>query len=356
MSVETPLVRPAADSADDTAVLRRESRWANQRLGLLVAIGVLVTVFGLVKPVFFNEQLVLFPLLTDVAIFTVVALAQMVALSIGHMNLAVGRMAAFAAMFTGMSYDLWGFPLWAGLLVGLAAGAGVGALTGLTIAKLRVNSFVVTLAMDFTLLGMIPLVYANYTDAAAFTTKPPGMTELRQYSLADICLGNVCGSPAVPQMLVLTVVAMALVGWIYGRTRLGRELLMTGANVRAAELSGIPTARRIVTVHLMSGALAALAGFMLAVDTGSFKASIGADFLLPSFLGAILGGTLLAGGVVSVLGTALGTTLVLVIRRGLDLLGIGLENLNIYLGLILLLAVSSDRVRSLIVLRTRRDR
>ncbi len=290
-------------------------------------------------------------MLTDVAIFTVVALAQMVALSIGHMNLAVGRMAAFSAMFTGISYDLWGFPFYAGLVVGLIAGASVGALAGLVIAKMGVNSFVVTLAMDFTLLGLIPLVYARYTDVAAFTAKPAGMTELRQSSLGDLCIGGVCGPIAVPQMMFLTVVAMCVVGWIYKRTRLGRELLMTGSNVRAAELSGIPTARRIITVHALSGTLAALAGFMLAVDTGSFKASIGSDFMLPSFLGAILGGTLLAGGVVSIIGTALGTTLVLVIRRGLDLMGTGLESLNIYLGAILLIAVSMERVRSLILQR-----
>ncbi|SEE49277.1 ABC transporter permease [Jiangella alba] len=345
---DTQPVTATADDAAGQETYRREPRWANQRLGLVVVIGLLIVVFGALKPVFFDERLVMFPLLTDVAIYTVVAMSQMVVLSIGHMNLAVGRMAAFSAMFAGMSFDLWGLPFYLGMVIGLVAGAAVGALAGLVIAMMRVNSFVVTLAMDFTLLGLIPLVYARYTEAAAFTTKPPGMAELRQYSMADVCVGDVCGSPAIPQMLLLTLVAMALVGWLYRRAKLGREILMTGANVRAAELSGIPTARRIVFVHALSGTLAGLAGFMLAVDTGSFKASIGTDFLLPSFLGAILGGTLLVGGVVSIIGAALGTTLVLVIRRGLDLLGIGLESLNIYLGVILLLAVSTERVRSML--------
>jgi ribose transport system permease protein len=346
---------PALDSPEIPVTYRGDPWWANQRLGLLVLIAVLVAVFGTVKPVFFDERLVMFPLLSDVAIFTVVALAQMVALSIGHMNLAVGRMAALGAMFTGMSYELWGFGLWAGLLVGLLAGAVAGTVAGLVIARLGVNSFVVTLAMDFTLLGLIPLVYARFTDVAAFTAKPAGMAELRSYSLADVCVGNVCGTPAVPQMLILTLITMGLVGWLYSRARLGRELLMVGSNVRAAELSGIPTTRRIIFVHALSGTLAALAGFMLAVDTGSFKASIGGEFMLPSFLGAILGGTLLAGGVVSVVGTALGTALVLVIRRGLDLVGVGLESLNIYLGAILLLAVSTERIRSLVLSRRERS-
>jgi len=354
MSAPSP-VTPAEQGplAEKVAAYRREPFWANQRWALVLVIGVLITAFGVIKPVFFDERLVLNPLLTDVAIYTVVALSQMVALSIGHMNLAVGRIAALSAMFTGMSYDLWGFPFWAGLPVGLAAGAAAGALAGLIIAKLGVNSFVVTLALDFTLLGAIPLVYAQFTEAAAFTTKPPGMSELRQGSLADFCIGNVCGTPAVPQMLVLTVIAMSVIGWLYHRTRQGREILMTGSNVLAAELSGIPTRRRIILVHAISGALAALAGFMLAVDTGSFKAAVGADFMLPSFLGAVLGGTLLAGGVISIVGTALGSALVLVIRRGLDLIGVGLESLNIYLGTILLLALSTERLRSIFKRRSK---
>jgi ribose transport system permease protein len=73
--------------------------------------------------------------------------------------------------------------------------------------------------------------------------------------------------------------------------------------------------------------------------------------MIPSFIGPVLGGTLLTGGGVSVIGTLLGTSLVQVIRQGLTTLGIGLESLNIYLGVILLLALSTDRIRSAVVMR-----
>jgi ribose transport system permease protein len=214
-----------------------------------------------------------------------------------------------------------------------------------------VSSFVVTLAMDFALLGLVSLLYSALTEDAAFTTRPSGIGELRSYSLADICVGPICGSPAVPQIAQFTVLAMLGLGFLYGCTRIGRELLLTGANPAAAELSGIPTGRRVLLAHTLSGLLAALAGFMAAAGTGTFRASIGDDFMLPSFLGAVLGGTLLTGGVVSVLGTLLGTALVGVIRKGLDLLGVGLESLNIYLGCVLLLALSADRIRSVVSYR-----
>jgi ribose transport system permease protein len=79
---------------------------------------------------------------------------------------------------------------------------------------------------------------------------------------------------------------------------------------------------------------------MLAYANGSFTAAIGSQFMLPSFLGPVLGGTLLAGGAVAVLGTFIGTMLTLVIRQGLSVQGIGLETLNIALGLVLLAALS----------------
>lgn len=325
--------------------------WVNQRLGLLVLVIALSVLFGVLRPAFLDQQLVLFPLLRDIATLTVVALAQMVALSVGHMNLAVGRMAAFGAMFAGLGYDRLGVPMQVGLLMCLAAGAAIGAVTGWLIARTGVSSFVVTLAMDFALLGLVSLLYSSLTDDAAFTTHPAGIDALRSYSLADICAGPVCGSPAIPQIAQFTVLAMLALGFLYGCTRIGRELLLTGANPAAAELSGIPTGRRVLLAHTLSGLLAALAGFMAAAGTGTFRASIGDDFMLPSFLGAVLGGTLLTGGVVSVLGTLLGTALVGVIRKGLDLLGVGLESLNIYLGCVLLLALSADRIRTVVSYR-----
>ncbi|MEU9877631.1 ABC transporter permease [Streptomyces phaeochromogenes] len=347
----TTSVSPPDTVPEEKATRHHLPFWVNQRLGLLMLVIALSVLFGVLRPAFLDQRLVLFPLLRDVATLTVVALAQMVALSVGHMNLAVGRMAAFGAMFAGLGYDRLGLPMPVGLLLCLAAGAAIGAVTGWLIARTGVSSFVVTLAMDFALLGLVSLLYSALTEDAAFTTRPSGIDELRSYSLADICAGPICGSPAVPQIAQFTVLAMVGLGFLYGCTRIGRELLLTGANPAAAELSGIPTGRRVLLAHTLSGLLAALAGFMAAAGTGTFRASIGNDFMLPSFLGAVLGGTLLTGGVVSVLGTLLGTALVGVIRKGLDLLGVGLESLNIYLGCVLLLALSADRIRTVVSYR-----
>ncbi len=87
------------------------------------------------------------------------------------------------------------------------------------------------------------------------------------------------------------------------------------------------------------------AGIMLAFTNGSFSASIGEGLLIPSFLGPVLGGTSMMGGAVSAVGTLIGTFLTLTIRQGLTLRGIGLDWLNIALGLVLLLAISAGQIR-----------
>jgi ribose transport system permease protein len=328
----------------------RPGRWARAELRsprplLVILIVVLVGIFAALKPMFLNGPFSISPLLTTISIFTVVGLSQMVVLSVGHMNLAVGQVAGISSLVMGACFQNLGMPLLAGLGIGLVVGAALGAAAGWIIAKTGVNSFIVTLAMNFTLLGLIPTLYSSWSTGQAFTVQPAGFTELGTGTFADICLGDTCGSNAVPLLIIPALICMALVGYLYTNTRIGRETLVTGSNLDAAELSGVPTARRVILVHAMSGLLAAAAGFMLAASTGSFTPAIGSEFMLPSFLGPILGGTLLAGGVVSVIGTFLGITLTSVIRNGLLLFQVGIETLNVLLGVILLAALATDRLR-----------
>ncbi|HEX3781971.1 MAG TPA: ABC transporter permease [Pseudonocardiaceae bacterium] len=355
MSNDAPtLTPPDTDGADPPPATRPRARalpfWANPRLGLLVVIVILIVVFSVLRPAFLNVNLTIVPMQSDLSVFLVVGLAQLAALSLGHMNLAIGPIAAFSAFAMGWVCNSLNAPLVVGLLVGLVVGGLVGAAAGWTVAATGVNSFVVTLALNFALLGLVSLLYSGVGDGVAFNVDPAGMDVLRNNTFSDYCLGNVCGPP-VPLIAPIAIVAAVAVAVLYRRSRLGREILMTGSNLKAAELSGIPTSRRVIQAHLISGLLAALAGFLLAVDNGAFSADIGSQFLLPSFLGPVLGGTLLAGGAVSVLGTVLGAALTEVIQTGLNLLQFQVEKSKIYIGLVLLVALSLDRVRHVIAQR-----
>jgi ribose transport system permease protein len=324
--------------------------WANPRVGLAVLLVGLVVLFSSLRPSFLDTQLTLVPLQADISVYAIVGLAQLMVLSLGHMNMAVGRMAAMSAFAMGLAYDRLGLPLPVDIAIGLLVGLALGAFAGLIISRTGVNSFVVTLALDFALVGLITILYTNFTDGVAFATKPEGMTSLRFDTFADYCAGDVCG-PDIPLVVPFALIAAIAVGVLFRYARLGREMLMTGSSVQAAELSGIPTKTRMVQAHACSGLLAGLAGFLLAANNGAFSANIGEQFLLPSFLGPVLGGTLLAGGAVSVLGTILGATLTQVIYKGLNLLQFQLDQLKLYIGLVLLVALSLDRVRHVLAQR-----
>ena len=356
MPASEPAVTTAAPSEEQpsppsrTAPRRGLPFWANPRFGLFAVIAILVVVFSSLRSSFLNTDLTLVPMQADLSVFVVVGLAQLCVLSLGHMNLAVPRMAAISAFAMGWSYQHLNVPLWPGMLIGLVVGAGVGALAGWIIVVTGANSFVVTLAMDFALVGLVSLLYSHVGDGVAFNVHPAGMDSLRTSTFSDYCTGNVCGPP-VPLIVPVALVAVIVIGLLFRVSRLGRELLMTGSNLKAAQLSGIPTSRRIIQAHALSGMLAGLAGFLLAINSGAFSADVGSSFLLPSFLAPVLGGTLLAGGAVSVLGTVLGAALNEVIRTGLNLLNFSVQTLNIYIGLVLIVALSLDRIRHVVAER-----
>ncbi|MBL8592451.1 MAG: ABC transporter permease, partial [Devosia sp.] len=139
---------------------------------------------------------------------------------------------------------------------------------------------------------------------------------------------------------------------LFKHSTLGRQILAVGANPRAAEMSGIPVDRTIVFVHALSGALAAAAALMLTSRlAAAMPAVAGDDWLLPSFLAPVIGGTALSGGIVSVVGTILGALLVSTIRSGLLVLEIGNFWLPLFLGAFLLAAILIERGRAAYVAR-----
>jgi ribose transport system permease protein len=151
-----------------------------------------------------------------------------------------------------------------------------------------------------------------------------------------------------PLLIVSAVVGLAF-GALYRLTPLGREMLAAGARAPAAELSGVRVGRTFVLCHVLSGMLAAVAALMVVSRTGaaipSMAGDLGQDWLLPAFLGPVLGGTLLAGGRVSVLGSFFGAALVSELTNGLLQFRIGEFWVQSWLGLLLLFAVLLDLAR-----------
>jgi ribose transport system permease protein len=326
-------------STSNLAPTRRTRFEVTPQLGLTVIVGVLVLVFALKQPGFVSS-FNLFGMGRSLAVDVTVGFSQMVVLATGGMNLAVGSIGVCSVMFAGYLMQDLGVPVPIAFLLAVALGGLLGWLNGFTIVRSGVNAFIVTLASANLYSGAMLIL----TKAQPINGLPPIVGSIGSYKIL---------SYASPALVVALFVGVAL-HVFYRYSVAGKETLMAGANARAANISGIPVARTIIVAHVLSGALAGVAGLMVVARVGAAMPAVGGDdWLLPSFLGPVLGGTALAGGFVSVLGTFLGAMLVTVIRSGLLVLNIGNFWLQFFLGLFLLGAVLAQRYSGVFPARLR---
>lgn len=279
----------------------------------------------------FTSDFNLFSLLRFAAIQITIGFAQMVVLSIGDMNLAVGAIGGATGMFAGWLMQALGAPPEVAVVAAVAVGAGLGFGNAALVLWTRLNSFIVTLATASLITGTMLIV----TRAMPFSQLPDSFTGFSQLELG--------GLPVSPLVLVMLVVALALF-FLYRNMSLGREMLAVGANRQAARMSGLSVSRIVLLTHGLSGLLATIAGMMSIAANNTASPGLGSDWVLSSFVSPAIGGTLLSGGLVSVSGTVLGGILVATISSGLLLMNVDNFWLSVFLGVVLLLAVGLDRL------------
>jgi ribose transport system permease protein len=306
------------------------------QFGLMVILVVMWVVLSSVAPGFLS-RFNLNSLGRSVAIDMVIGFAQMVVLATGGMNLAVGAIGICSVMAFGYLLQVMGLPIPVAIAATLLLGAAMGWLNGIAIVKTGVNSFVVTLASASLFSGAMLIL----TRAVPFNALPPAIGEFGKSAVGP-----------VPALLLVAIGLGIALYVLFKHTIFGREVLAVGASLRAAEMSGIPVGRTITAAHMLSGALASAAAMMLTARLAAAMPSVaGDDWLLPSFLAPVIGGTSLAGGMVSVIGTMLGALLVSTIRSGLLILQVGNFWLPLFLGAFLLAAILLERWRALLVER-----
>lgn len=301
-----------------------------RRFGLLLVTALFWAAFGAFANGFLSS-FNLFSLLRLVSIQIIIGFAQMITLSAGEMNLAVGAIGGGVGMLVGALMQLLGIPPLLAALIGILVGYLAGVFNGWLSIVTKVESFIITLATSGLFMGIMLIL----TKAKSFNTLPP--------SFAEFCRHQVLGLPISPFVPIMLAVA-GLLYFLYSNTRFGRELLAIGANRHAARMSGLRVERILLSAHGLSGALAGLAAVLMISMLGTAAPVVGTDWVLASFVAPAIGGTLLSGGEVSVFGAVLGGVLVGTVTAGLPLLNIDNFWLNLFLGLVLLAAVGLDRL------------
>ena len=262
-----------------------------QRQGALIALVVLV-VFGTLR---YGENFAtgfnLSSFTGDTAKYGLVALGMTFVIMTGGIDLSVGSVVALGGV---VAIKVSEHGLLPGLLAGTAAGAAVGAVNGLLITRLRLQPFIVTLATLLAVRGLALTLAGTRAAVAA----PGDFQKLGNWSLLGLPV-------AAWAMLLAFLVGAAVLNY----TPWGRRILAIGGNVDAARLMGLPVARTTFSVYVLSGALAGCAGVFLGSQNGSVDTAAGQGWELSAIAAVVVGGTLLTGGVGSVLSSLVGVLL-----------------------------------------------
>jgi ribose transport system permease protein len=292
---------------------------------LFVILLALAVAIGLKNPLFWSAGN-----LQDIARSTsftlIVAVAGTVVLIAGALDLSVGSTFALGGVAAGVVLASGG-PVWAGVLAGLAAGAGVGIVNACAVTLLRVPALIATLGTLYAVRGVVLVV----TEGAPVFPLPAGFVELGR--------GQWLGMP-IP---VWVAAATAIVGHlILSRTSYGRRVYMVGGNESAAFLAGIPIHRVRTFAFVASGIAAALGGLLVAARVSSAQVNAGTGLELVVIAAIIIGGTSLFGGAGSILGTVIGSLLITVIENGMVLARIDPFYQNVVVGVVIIVAVAFD--------------
>ena len=275
-------------------------------------------------------------LLEQITIFVLIGMAQMMVLSLGQFNLALGSMGCLSAISMGFSMQVLGLPVPAAMVVGLVIATLLGWIQGILIARSGINPFMITLALISVFYG----IAAALTQGKAYDRLPATIQKI-----------NLLKFGPVPATFLVSLIVCALVYFLFRYLDIGKRLLAVGENPRAALFTGIDVKKTITTGHMVSGLLCGIAAIIQISKFGSAQISIGNDWMLTSFVVTVLGGTLLSGGKVSALGTLLGSFLMMFINNLLVLWGVNAYIFQTILGLVLLGAFEVDRARLSIIKR-----
>ncbi len=292
---------------------------------LLIALLVFVS---LSQPLVFTAYPVT---LGRIALVGLVALGLTAVILMGELDLSVASTLAVSGVIMALIPNLW-----LGITVALGVGLVIGVVNAFFVAVVGINSFIATLGTLFSLRGLA-FVLSN--------EEPVRISNVD----AGIAFGTPLIGPITPRILIFVLAFIAIQVFV-SRVKAGREFFAVGGNRQAAFDAGIPVRRRIFTGFMISGFVASLAGVMNTLERTSADPRAGQTVLLASFAAAIIGGNYLKGGRGSIVGTLIGATSLGLLQVALTLSGVQVPVQNIFIGLILLVAVTSDPASVRVVL------
>jgi ribose transport system permease protein len=320
------------DPMDNGKAKSSEGRRGNRRLsefaatyGLAIVFVLVVALFAVLRPHTFLTSGNINNILISQSVTALLALAVMVPLTTKQFDLSVGYHVGMAQVLViGLQVNN-GMPWELAVVVVIAIGLLAGAVNGLLVTVFKIDSFIATMGTGTLLFGI-----SNwYTGGQQIV----GM----DLAAGFIDLSRIADGIPLPAVFVA---AIAIVLWLVTEyLPMGRSLYVIGANPRAASLTGIHVGRHIAGAFMASGLLCGIAGVLLGSILQTGTPSVGAEYLLPAFAGALLGATSIRPGRVNVGGTILGILVLAFSFSGVQQMGASFYVEYFFNGGILIVAV-----------------
>jgi ribose transport system permease protein len=300
------------------------------KIGILLGLVLLCTFFTFGAKNFLSPKN-LSNIMLQSSITAIVALGMTFVITGGGIDLSVGSVVAVSSIFV-TKFMVGGMSIELAIIFAIALGTMWGVLNGFIIAHTNIAPFIVTLGTQSIARGVVYVV----CDGVPITNLPTQFNVLGGGKFMD----------AIPYPIIFTLLISAVMGVIFYKSRFGRYVFALGSNENAAFLSGVNTVRIKKMMYIVCAILASIAGIILASRVVSGQPNAGENYETNAIAAAVIGGTSMAGGQGSIVGTLIGALLMGVLQNGLNLMGVSYFYQKIAIGVVIIVAVYIDLLRN----------
>lgn len=296
----------------------------------IAAIVILVFIFSVFTKAFLTPFNI-FNLSRTASVYAFIGASQLILMVIGDMNLGIGACGALSTVVMGTLITEMGVSTIPAVLAALAVSAVCGFVIGLLVVKLKLNPWIITLAMSFVFDGLA----IGYSHGYSYEM-PEGLTWIGRTKVGNF----------FSFLFILMIVMILILYIMFRHTKYGRDILAVGGNRTAARLSGINVDWIVISCNILSCVFACLAAILWATRTGTASPNTGSDWMMYSIAVCAIGGIPLLGGSFTALGFFCGAWILTMVRNGLTMLNVDVYYEQVFLGMIILFAVSVESIRA----------
>lgn len=315
--------------------MKKGSILSSQRAIAILTLVVLFLFFSIFGNRFFTSATMI-NLLESTYYIICVSFGMTFVISTGGIDLSVGTVAMCGALVGGVAYSVWHLPMWLSLMLIVLTGALFGVFNGILISYLNIPAFVATLGTMMMSQGIGYIVSGVQTMRYPSITEPDGWFKRIFYKTLN----------GVPVGIFYMLILFAAAAFIFRYTKIGKYACAIGSNKEATRLSGVNVKRWGMVVYMISGIFAGFAGIFYAATYTTILPGSGSGIETDAIAATVIGGTSMAGGSGSMLGTIIGVFIMGVLKNGLMTVGIQQQWQVLFTGAAVLLAVLLDMYRN----------